>query len=717
MTTSQETNWLQMAREAFNGSTTYFDSSIRPTIEANMRQFQGVHPSGSKYHADSYKSRSRLFRPKTRTTIRKNEAVAAEAFFSTDDVVSIKAENETDDFQRASAEVMRELLQYRLKKTIPWFITCIGAYQEAQAVGVVASYQYWKYDEKKKVDKPCVELIPVENLRIDAASDWSDPINTSPYLIHLIPMYVKDVKAKMVKIDGKTGQPKWKTVSDSQILASMHAYSDTTRQTRERGRTDSKEQQTAVRDFAVVWVHKNIVEVDGQDYIYFTLGTEVLLTDPKPLNESYFHGRRPYVMGFSILETHKIYPGGVSEITKDIQAEINELANQRIDNVKFVLNKRYFVKRNRQVDLRSVTRNIPGSVTMVTDHDDVKVQDTTDVTASSYQEQDRLNLDFDDVSGSFSGASVQSNRKLNETVGGMEILSTGSNQVSGYQLRTFVETWVEPVLRQLVLLEQHYETDQVLLALAGNNAKLFQKFKIDKVTDELLEQELTLNVNVGIGATNPHDQVRNFLSGIKALREVLDGGLLEKYGLKVDEVIKEIFGKLGYKDGGRFFDMENEDPQVTALKATISEMQQALTAKVNPELVAKQIEKIDAEVAKIIAQSKDVQAAAIKKGVETAFAAMQAGEVIAAVPAVAPIADEVMKSAGYRSPTGGQDPNFPQPAAAAPGLTANPIKDPRTGIEFTPGAAGDTTPMTPANPETAVEGVTQGIETKEADSV
>ena len=71
-----------------------------------------------------------------------------------------------------------------------------------------------------------------------------------------------------------------------------------------------------------------------------------------------------------------------------MQAEINEVANQRIDNVKFAMNKRYWVRRNQQVDIRSITRNVPGSVTMMNDPEkDVKVQETNDVTSSAYQEQ------------------------------------------------------------------------------------------------------------------------------------------------------------------------------------------------------------------------------------------------------------------------------------------------------------------------------------------
>lgn len=719
-------DYLQMAREAFSTSTTYFDASIRRDVENSMRQFQGVHPPGSKYHADSYKARSRLYRPKTRTTIRKNEATAAEAFFATNDVVSVTAQDDTDEMQQASAEFMQALLNYRLKKSIPWFLTVIGAYQDAQTIGVCISYQNWAYDPRKKIDKPVITLLPVENIRIDPGANWTDPINSSPYLIELIPMYVKDVKSRMNRADDKTGRAKWKMLPDSALLSAMNKYGDTTRQTRERGRTDSKEQSQAITDFAVVWVHKNIIEIDGVDMLWYTLGDTHLLSEPVPLEQVYFHGRRPYTMGMCILETHKTYPGGVPSLTKDLIAEINEVANQRMDNVKFAMNKRYFAKRGAQVDLRSLTRNVPGSATMMTDPEkDVIVHSTPDVTRSSYEEQDRLNGDFDDVSGAFSQSSIDSNRKLNETVGGLNILNGNANTMGSYQLRTFVETWVEPVLAQLVLLEQFYETDDVVLALAGKKADLVQKFGIDTITDELLMGELTLEVGVGLGATNPQERVNNFVKAMSNLRMILENGVLEKYGMDVREVIKELFGKLGYRDGGRFFNSKDADPRLLAAQATISELEQKLSQKTDPALVAAQIKKIDAEILHLGAKNADVDAAAIKKTLEAIFAGMQGAQMIAAVPTIAPIADKLMQSAGYKD-RGGIDPNFPQPAAPDSAIGIDTVKDPRTGLSYMPGdpaaaqpAAGDTTPLTPAAmpaPASAIEGANQGIETMRSDS-
>lgn len=670
-------NALQMARDAFSGSTTYFDSNIRPDLERNLRQFQGKHPSGSKYLSESYRSRSSFFRPKTRAMVRSAEATAAEAFFSTSDIVSIDPAQETDDYQMASAEIVRSLLQYRLAgngpHAVPWFQTVIGAFQDAEVQGVVISHQEWDINR----DRPNVTLIPRENFRYDPSADWTDPINTSPYLIWLRPMYVKDVKQRI-----KEG--KWAPMTDAQILSAAKRYADTTKMLRDGDKTDSTDAITAITAFTVVWVHQNILSDEDGDVMFYTLGTEHLLSQPEPLATQYAHGRRPFVLGKTVIEAHRNDPMSEVHLVRDVQALTNEIANQRIDNVKYAMNKRYWVRRNRQVDIRALTRNVPGGVTLMSNTDeDVREINTPDVTASSYQEQDRTNMDFDEVSGNMSQSSVQANRRLNETVGGMEILANDANKVRTYAIKTFIETWVEPVLRQLVLLEQHYETDTTVLAFASSKSDLFQRLGLDEITDDLLMRELTLTVNVGMAATSPTQKINNLLTGINGVKTALADGVLTQYGVDAQAVIKEIFGALGHKDGGRFFKFDEEgDPRVAQLEQQIQQLQQALEAKNPPELVA-------AEVELTKAQTKKTLAEAVTKNVEGLYSATQAASNIAMQPGVAQAADEIAKSSGFVDQNAA--PLIPQ---IQPGTTALP---PET----------NTNPMTPANP---AAGMNLGIE-------
>ena len=620
-------DWLAIARSSYTGSTDWVNANLRNRWERNLRSFNNQHPTGSKYYSNDYKHRSKLFRPKSRAALRNAEAYAAQAFFATQDLLDVRAADEDDEQQAASAAINKELLNQRLeKKPIPWFLTLVGAYQDTRTLGICISKQSWNYEERDNgstfepaidelgqpiydaegvpvmnevpnieiiKDEPQVRLIAPENIRIDPGAEWLDPINSSPYVIELIPMYVGDIRERMGKIDPKSGEPVWFELSDEQIHQAKTQEYNSTRQAREGYREDSKESKTQLRDHDIAWVHENVVRIDGQDWHWFTLGVYHLLSEAQPLETTYRQGERPWVLGFSNVEAHKTYPASVFELTEDLQKEANEIANQRIDNVRLAMNPRYFYKLGGSVDLTTLARSTPGGPVGMkhpggTDPD-VFIDRPPDVTQSAYAEQDRLNLDFDEMAGSFSASSVQSNRQMNETVGGMKLLSSSANTVQDYDLRTFAETWVEPVLGQLIRLEQAYETDEVLLAVAAKKSKVWQRFGVSETNDKMLEGQFTVRVNVGIGSTDPTIKLDRFLTGTTAIGELFG----EEIRADIDKraVVGEIFGILGYRDADRFFLWDDDDPKIGQLQKMVEELTKII-----------ETQQIDAETKKAIEQ-------------------------------------------------------------------------------------------------------------------
>lgn len=614
-----ELDYLQLSRKAYESSTDYMSSNLRRQWERNISNFRSRHPPGSKYRTDQYKHRSRLFRPKSRSTVRKNEAAMTLAFFSTSDAANIKAVDGSNQEHVDSAKVMGALVEYRLDKSIKWFITSVAAYQEAQVVGIIVSKQYWAYEEQEvdvettteiinslgvKIgeevekttemeaveDRPVIELIEPENFRMDPGADWADPINSSPYLIHLIPMYVGDIMDRMeAGANEKTGQPAWKKMSLQQIIAALSDQtSDSTRLAREGNRQDPKDDNYSdIHEHSIVWVHENIVRIPGQgDVHYYTLGVYEMLSDPVPLEEVYLHGRRPFSMGVSVIEAHRNYPSSIIELGQEMQAATNDNMNQRFDNVRQALNKRFFVRRGATVDLRSLRRNVPGGTTLMSDVDrDVKVQEMKDVTGSSYNEQDRFTQDYDEVTGSFSPNSVTSgqNKKLMETVGGSQMMKGSSNEMVEYSIRVFAETWVKETLEQLVALEQAYETDETIIALAGRNAK------VDKIPDVLMEARLGVNIGVGFGVTDPEKRIGKIMYGLKTISEAAPG-MMQR--LKEEEIANEVMGILGYKDGARFF-MTAEELQEKQQGAPERPSIEMLELQQEKELAVMKMEQLD----------------------------------------------------------------------------------------------------------------------------
>lgn len=557
-------DWLRRARSAYRTSTNYVDANFRKQWDDGIRAFNNQHPGDSKYNSPAYDKRSKLYRPKIRAIIRKNEAAAAAAFFSNMDVVSVGAADQTDKAQLASAEIMKQLVQYRLTKSIPWFQTLLGGIQDSQVSGFACAHVYWKYEDRQdgtKIDKPCVDLIPIENVRWDPSASWIDPVNTSPYWIELIPMYVMDIQEKM-----DSGE--WFSLTISSAAGSPGT--DSTRSVRAGDKEDpAGSDNRALSDYEIAWVQRHIHRRGGIDWEFYTLSTLGLLTEPIPLKEVVFTGRRPYVLGTCILETHKPLPSGVPTLARGLADEVNEIANQRIDNVKFALNKKWFAKRGVEVDLGGLVRNVPGGVVMMNDPiNDVREITWPDVTQSSYMEQQGIDLLTDELLGNFNPAALMTAGAGNAPARNMAMLNQSNGTLVEYLIRTFVETFVQPILRMLVLLEQEYETDRVIMGIAAKNANLLQKFGIDEVTDELLMQEITLNVNVGMGATDPMTKLNKFLTAFTTFTNAMKN---PTPGVNLVEVGKEIFGHLGYSDGSRFF--TTDDPQVTALQ---NQLQQAM---------------------------------------------------------------------------------------------------------------------------------------------
>lgn len=582
--------WLSIARNTYQGSTDYLESSVRGQWETNIYNFR------SRHAPEPGRSKKKMFRPKIRSSIRAHEAALAAALFTSNDLVSVEGANKNDPLQAASAKLNQALMQHRLDKSIPWFTTSVGAYQDTHVHGVCISKTYWDYEVQNNVeymplldesgefildeegnalaeevvtpgkvlsDKPVIDLLAPENFRFDPNADWRDPVEDSPYLIEMIPMYAGDVLERMEQDDPKNGAPPWIEHTLAEILAAGgdHYDTDSTRQAREGDRQDPRDVSVDA-EFRSVWVHFNIYRKDGQDWAFYTLGTSRLLSEPVPLEEYYKLGRETYRVGFSTIETHRNYPAGLAELGENLQNEINTLADQRYENVRLVLNKRYFIRRQGNVDLGALMRNVPGGGVMLDDpQNDVNVVSTPDVTSSSYAEQDRLNMDMDEMLGTFSPSTVQSNRSLNETVGGMNLMSSGANTVQEYMMRTFIETWVEPVLRTLVKLEQLFETDETILAIAAEKSgikdQLAQAFGSPELLDQYIQQDMTVTVNVGMGNTNPEQKLKRLMLAVNTTSQMPEVAAKVNW----DEVVKEIYGYAGFGDGGRFLsNQEGKEP-------------------------------------------------------------------------------------------------------------------------------------------------------------
>lgn len=608
-------DFLQITQYADEQNQQFVAALQRTAWQAAHRAFRNQHVTNSKYFSAPYRNRSKMFRPKIRAAVRKALATTAAAFFSQADVVDIKAENENNPTAAAAAAVRKELLNYRLDRTssragVPWFLMCMGAALDGQLHGVIASKQYWEYStaieehevetmvavpavdgtgapvfdefgqpavdqqpqtsrEKREYvtfDRPMIMLIAPENVMLDPAAPWYDPAQLSPYLCVRYPMTIDQAKAMMRSPTKKDGLIQWLDVPDAVFDQAKSDYVNKAVRTERSGGVDRYDNRMGAPDKQqdIVWMIENFVRIAGADYHYWSIGNRAYASKVQPTRASYpeQYGQRPYQYGYSSIEPHSIAPMSPVEQLLPLQFEINELVNLRLDTAKQTLSPIAKVRQGSLFDWKALQHRGGADTTIIVrEPTDLEFEQTPQPSASAYQEMDRLNNDFDELGGQFSASSIQANRQMNETVGGLRLLSGSSNSMAEFDLRVFSESWAEGALRQVVRCQGYYEDDETILVLCGERAAAaFQRHGIDQITDKDLEGEVSVRVNVGVGAADPMQRLQKFSMGMQAIAQAamfMDS----KPTLNGREFVKEVMGMIGYNDGDRFITFDDQASQ------------------------------------------------------------------------------------------------------------------------------------------------------------
>ncbi|MBT1154361.1 hypothetical protein J1C56_02020 [Aminobacter anthyllidis] len=680
-------DWIRMFRDSLKSASDFQQTKLRAPWSRNYRAFANRHMSGSKYDTSRYRHRSKLFKPKTRMAVRKNDATAASAMFSTADVVSITPERSSDRLQMMTARFIHAALNYRLDRSTRltgpnWFLTAIGARQDTQLTGICVSKQYWEFEEREYdvlVDAPVLDvngmpvidpltnegtteetvetkrekirdriqitLIEPEHAFIDQTADWRDPIQEGGFFIAGYPMRKEDLETIIAQNSSRPmmGGGAWRSDIDvakiTQASSGEMRRSEGVRRARDDG-TDRYESRHADKNGEVIWLYENFYRYDGEDWHYWMLGETILLSDPRPTRDSYPEqkGDRPYVMGVGALESHKTHPTAPVETWQPLQQELNDITNLGLDARKMAISPITKIRRGRNIDWKQVQNRGPDAMIMVEEHDDVTFDRAPSPDGGAQLELNTLNVDFDELAGVFSTGSVQSNRQLNETVGGMNLMASSSNALTEFDLRVWVETWVEPCLRQCVRAIQYYESDEIVMAVAGEKAGLLsatqkpsaldgppqeepgeQPISFQDVMNVLGDAQISVKVNVGIGALDSRQKLEKFMGGVKMTMEMAP--LLAADGIKPNgaAMAQEAWGLLGYKDADRFFERMPEDKEKQPPPDVQKQMMEMAQSKAEHDAEMKRVqqemafaqEKHDADMAKMRSEQQADQAHAV----------------------------------------------------------------------------------------------------------
>ena len=110
----------------------------------------------------------------------------------------------------------------------------------------------------------------------------------------------------------------------------------------------------------------------------------------------YWHGKKPFVRGVFEQLPNEFYGLSAVGLVEHLQHELNTTRNQRIDNVSFVLNRMWKVRRGADIDDSELVSR-PHGVVHVDNPDDVTPFEMNDVTPSSYNEEARIRHDAENA--------------------------------------------------------------------------------------------------------------------------------------------------------------------------------------------------------------------------------------------------------------------------------------------------------------------------------
>ena len=739
-----EINFLALVREAEAQSSRYLNQMNLKAWAQAMRAFHQQHFAGSKYNNPDWRGRSQFFRPKTRSAVRKDMAAVAASLFNNINAVNCLPGNESDPIQRGAAAIMEQLINYRTdgssgRASMPWFQVAMGARQDALLTGICVTKQSWKIEYKPTkrdpnsitdidpetgspieqpefepvVDRPDCQLIPPENVIVDPAADWTNPLQSAQYVIIKWPMTIEEIRSKQ-----RSPVNPWNEVDDSVLRASTDTGTFNTaaiRRAREMDNDRLNDAQTGTH-FQVVWVYECFIRTEQEDYTFISVGDQAYLTDPRPVEEVYpeQYGERPLVMGYGSLEAHRLYPMAPVESWQMMQGELNDIINLSLDALKQNILPVSKVRRGRNIDLDQVKKRGFGSSILVNDKDDVTWDHAPDIPNSTPIMTRAIDLEFDDLAGQFNGQTAEQNNALSRTLGGLKLVAGSANAVQEYDIRVWIETWTSPTLTQLVRLEQWYEADPIVLGLAGDRAQLHQKHGIDLINDELLEQDVTVRVSVGLGAGDPQQRLQKFGMAAQMVMPILQASPEFQRGeLELDTLaaIEEIFGSAGFRDGGkRFFKKGNPQPsnplqdlEAEKIKSEIAKNERTGRSSMLSGLAA---------VAKVALGSRELEAQQAEQMLDMNFRAQEMGNAHAMARLTHESAERDaghragMEIAGHRRDKETGDRDFAASRADAERAQRNTesereLKAAAAGVEASGGGGGKSPPDMPSPQQSA----------------
>lgn len=204
-----------------------------------------------------------------------------------------------------------------------------------------------------------------------------------------------------------------------------------------------------------------VLEYWDREYIYTVGARQVVLKKEK----NPFGGLLPFIMARYVPVQHELYGIGIPEISESLQTELNDVRNQRMDNVNLIINRMFVANKYADIDFDSLV-SYPGNVILTNDVSAIQPLDTRDITKSAYMEEDIIKKDIDNATGEweYSRGATPPRR---ETATGIVRLQQASNIRFDTVVKMLEFTVLRSIAKMFLWLDYHFMEPETFAKIVG----------------------------------------------------------------------------------------------------------------------------------------------------------------------------------------------------------------------------------------------------------
>jgi hypothetical protein len=250
----------------------------------------------------------------------------------------------------------------------------------------------------------------------------------------------------------------------------------------------------------------------------------------------FWHQLNPFVKGTYIPAENSFYGIGIPEILEGLQNNLNEIFNQRNDNISFALNKPVTIKKGAGINAKKMTLK-PGGV-FTTDEDidsSIRFMDIADYTGNSFRHLADIERWSQEASGVTNLTMGIADPSQNDTASGMAMLQRASGERFMGIARNLENTVFKEILKFYYQLDYQFLEEDEEVRIVGEYGQGWTK-----VSPEVVRRNYDI---IPAGVFTSENKGQKSLRLIQFLN-IMKGNPL----LKETELLKKIYSSLDIGD-------------------------------------------------------------------------------------------------------------------------------------------------------------------------